>query len=136
MTTSSEGGFERFGFGVPWEDAASYSQGVRSGNMLFISGQFSHDMDGNILHAGDFEGQATSTFENLDRVLQRFNAQRTDIVELNVFVVDMRANFEAATAGVKRYLNGHRPANNTIGVSGLAFPEQVIEVAATVVLSG
>lgn len=126
--------FEHFGFGVPWEDAASYSQAVRAGNLLFISGQLSHDMEGTFLHAGDFEGQTAATLKNLDQVLARFDAQRPDIVEVNVFVVDLRANFDAAVASSKRYFGPHRPASNVIGVDALAFPDQLIEIAATVVL--
>jgi enamine deaminase RidA (YjgF/YER057c/UK114 family) len=134
MTTTSGSRFVHFGFGVPWEDAANYSQAVRAGNLLFISGQLSHTPEGTFLHAGDFEGQATVTLENLDRVLAEFGAERTDIVEVNVFIVDLRAHFDAALAGLKRYFGDHRPANNTIGVDALAFPEQLIEIAATVVL--
>jgi 2-iminobutanoate/2-iminopropanoate deaminase len=134
MATSGSSHFVHFGFGVPWEEAASYSQAVRAGNLVFISGQLSHTPDGTFLHAGDFAGQAAVTLENLDRVLAEFGAGRSDIAEVNVFVVDIRANFDAALAGVKRYFGEHRPANNTIGVDGLAFPEQLIEIAATVVL--
>jgi 2-iminobutanoate/2-iminopropanoate deaminase len=134
MTTNGRGRFQTFGFGVPWEDAANYSQAVRAGNLLFISGQLSHTPEGEFLHAGDFAGQAAVTLENLDRVLAEFGAERSDIVEVNVFVVDIRQNFEAGLAGVKSYFGDHRPANNTIGVAGLAFPEQLIEIAATVVL--
>ena len=134
MAISRSKRFEHFGFGVPWEDAANYSQALRAGNLLFISGQLSHTPDGEFLHAGDFEGQATVTLENLDRVLGEFGAGRSDIVEVNVFIVDIRAHFDAALAGVKRYFGDHRPANNTIGVAGLAFPDQLIEIAATAVL--
>jgi 2-iminobutanoate/2-iminopropanoate deaminase len=131
---ASSSRFVHFGFGVPWEDAASYSQAVRAGSLLFISGQLSHAPDGTFLHAGDFEGQVTVSLENLDRVLGQFGAERSDIVEVNVFIVDIRAYFDAALVGVKRYFGEHRPANNTIGVDGLAFPEQLIEIAATAVL--
>jgi 2-iminobutanoate/2-iminopropanoate deaminase len=134
MTTASSNRFVHFGFGVPWEDAANYSQAVRAGNLLFISGQLSHAPNGRFLHADDFAGQATVTLENLDRVLSQFGAKRSDVVEVNVFIVDIRAHFDAALEGVKRYFGEHRPANNTIGVDGLAFPEQLIEIAATAVL--
>jgi len=134
MTTTSGSRFEHFGFGVTWEDAASYSQAVRAGNLLFVSGQLSHDPDGTFLHAGDFEAQAAATLDNLDRVLSQFKAQRSDIVEINVFLIDLRANFDAAVAGTRRYFEPHRPASNVFGVESLAFPEQLIEIAATVVL--
>lgn len=134
MPTTDGNRFETFGFGVPWEDAASYSQALRAGNLLFVSGQLSHDAEGNFLHEGDFEEQTRVTFENLDRVLAKFGAQRSDIVEVNVFVVDLRANFDAVVAGSKRYFEPHRPTSNVIGVDALAFPEQLVEIAATVVL--
>ncbi len=126
--------FEHFGFEVPWEDAANYSQAVKAGNLLFISGQLSHDGDGTFIGEGDFERQLETTFTNLDKVLARFGADKTDIVEVNVFIVDLRENFEATGAGLSQYFGDHRPANNALGVAALAFPEQLIEVAATAVL--
>ncbi len=99
--------FEHFGFGVPWEDLANYSQAVRAGDRLYISGQLSHDMDGNFLHEGDVEAQADVAFANIDVVLRRFGAGRT---------------------------GDHRPASNAFGVVALALPEQLIEIAATAVL--
>ena len=127
--------FEHFGFGVPWEDAANYSQAVRAGNLLFISGQLSHDPEGNFLGEGDFNVQAERSFANLDLVLRRFEAERTDIAEVNGYVVDLRTNFDAALAACKRYFGKHRPAMNVLGVEALAFPPQLIEIGATVVLS-
>lgn len=126
--------FEKFGFDVPWEDAAGYSQAVRAGDLVFISGQLSHDEAGNFLGADDFDTQVRATFDNLDRVLERFGAERSDIAEVNVFLVNLRTHFDATAAGCKEYFGEHRPANNLIGVDALAFPDQLLEIAATVVL--
>ncbi len=126
--------FEHFGFGVPWEDAANYSQAVRAGDRLFISGQLSHDMEGNFLEAGDVGAQADVAFANLDVILRRFGAERTDIAEINIFLMDLRSNFAPAMAACKRYFGDHRPASNVFGVAALALPEQLIEIAATAVL--
>ncbi len=126
--------FEHFGFGVPWEDAANYSQAVKAGNLLFISGQLSHDEDGTFTGDGDFERQIETTFANLDKVLARFGADKSDIAEVNVFIVDLRENFEATGAALVKYFGEHRPANNALGVAALAFPQQLIEIAATAVL--
>lgn len=131
---ADDGRFELFAFGVPWEDAAGYSQGLRAGNLLKISGQLSHDLDGDFLHEDDFGGQLEATLVNLDRVLTHFGAERADVIEINVFVVDLRANFDAAIAGSKDFFGNHRPASNVIGVDALAFPPQLIEIAATALL--
>ncbi len=127
--------FEHFGFGVPWEDAANYSQAVKAGNLLFISGQLSHDEDGTFIGEGDFEQQLETTFVNLDKVLARFGADKTDIVEVNVYLVNFRENFEASGAGLVKYFGEHRPAANALGVTALAFPPQLIEIAAHAVLN-
>jgi enamine deaminase RidA (YjgF/YER057c/UK114 family) len=127
--------FEHFGFGVPWEDLANYSQAVRAGDLLFISGQLSHDADGNFLGEGDVEAQADTTLANLDLVLRHFGAQRSDIAEINVFLMDLRSNFAPAMAACKRYFGDHRPASNVFGTAALALPQQLIEIAATAVLS-
>lgn len=127
--------FEHFGFGVPWEDLANYSQAVRAGDHLFISGQLAHDAEGNFIGEGDIEGQADAALANLDLVLRRFQAERADIAEINVFLMDLRSNFGPAMAACKRYFGDHRPASNVFGVAALALPQQLIEIAATAVLS-
>ncbi len=123
-----------FSYGLPWEDAFGYVQGLRRGSVLRISGQLSHDLEGNFLHAGDFVGQTRVSFENLDRVLDHFGASRHDIVETNVFIRDIREHFSEFAALHKEYFGDYRPASNALGVVGLAIPDQLIEVAAHVIL--
>lgn len=127
--------FEHFGFGVPWEEANAYAQAVRAGDLLFVSGQLSHDEEGNFVGKGDFAVQAETTFANLDRVLRHFEAERSGIVELNIFLVNLRENWSATGDALRRYFGDLRPAANSFGVVELALPEQLIEVAATVVLA-
>jgi enamine deaminase RidA (YjgF/YER057c/UK114 family) len=127
--------FQHFGFGVPWEDQANYSQAVRAGDQLFISGQLSHDLEGNFLHEGDVAAQAEVALANIDVVLRHFGAERTDVVQVDIFVVGMSTNFWPAMAAFRQYFGAHRPASNAWGVVELALPQQLIEVAATAVLS-
>ncbi len=140
MSTSStdrdDAAFEHFGFGVPWEDAGNYAQAVRAGNLLFISGQLAHDPEGNLLGEGDFAAQAEATWANMDLVLQRFGAARTDIADVTVYVIDLRANFDATAAAGARYFGEHRPAMTIVGTDALAFPTQLVEISATAVLPG
>lgn len=123
-----------FSYGVPWEDAFGYVQGLRRGSVLRISGQLSHDLEGNFLHAGDFVAQTRQTFENLDRVLAHFGASRHDIIETNVFIRDIQEHFSEFAALHKEYFGDYRPASNGYGVVGLALPDQLIEVAAHAIL--
>jgi enamine deaminase RidA (YjgF/YER057c/UK114 family) len=124
-----------FSFGLPWEDAYGYCQGRKIGSFLRISGQLSHDLEGNFLHTGDFEQQVRATFDNVDRVLAHFQARRSQIVETNVFVRDLADHFFEFAAVHKEYFGEHRPTSNILGVVGLALPDQLVEIAAHVDLT-
>ncbi|MHA7261842.1 RidA family protein [Arthrobacter sp. TMN-37] len=124
-----------FSFGLPLEEAVGYSQGRRVGTTLRISGQYSHDMQGNFLHPGDFERQVRTAFENMDRVLAHFNAKRNHIIETNIFVRDLEDHISEFPALHKEYFGDYRPASNLFGVVRLGFPDQLVEIAAHADLS-
>jgi enamine deaminase RidA (YjgF/YER057c/UK114 family) len=82
---------EKYRFGLPWEDEWSYSQGVRTGNMIFISGQLAHSRDKKAngqpeLYFGSFEEQYRYALENVKAVLEHYGATMDDIVFLQNFV--------------------------------------------------
>src|SRR5262245_39871725 len=105
-----------FGFGMPWESAFGFSQAVQAGDTLYISGQLSHDQEGNFLGADDFELQTRTSLANLDRVLEHHGAQRTQIVETTVLIRNFRENFETAARLHADYFGGYRPASTAMGV--------------------
>jgi 2-iminobutanoate/2-iminopropanoate deaminase len=116
--------------GVPWEAEYGVTQGYSVNGTIHIAGQFAHDMQGNFVGAGDFTAQARQTLENLDRVLAGFGVGRSNLAEVVIYLTDPRAHFESCVALYKDYMGGHRAAGTLIGVSGLAFPEQIIEIRA------
>jgi 2-iminobutanoate/2-iminopropanoate deaminase len=126
--------FDFFGFGVPWEDLANYSQAVRAGNLLFVSGQLSHDAEGNFLD-GDVATQARNTCANLNTVLTQFGVERDRVVQFDVYLINLRDNFAPAVKECARYFGSHRPASNAFGVVDLALPQQLIEASAIAVLA-
>ena len=115
---------------VPWEQAYGVTQGYSVNGTIYISGQFSHDMQGAFVGEGDFEVQARQTLENLDRVLAGFNVTRSNIAEIVIYLTNPEEHFESSVRLFKDYVGQHRPAGTLIGVSGLAFPEQLIEIRA------
>jgi enamine deaminase RidA (YjgF/YER057c/UK114 family) len=119
-----------YSHGVPWEDAYGVSQGYSINGTLYISGQFSHDMQGAFVGEGDFEAQMHKTLENLDRVLAGFNVTKANIAEMVIYLTNPREHFEPCVGLFKKYVGQHRPAATLIGVSGLAFPQQLIEIRA------
>ena len=119
-----------YNHGVPWEEGFSVTQGRQVGDIIYISGQFSHDMQGEFVGEGDFEAQARKSLENLNRVLAGFGAMKSDLAEMVVYLTNPREHFEHYVRLHKEYVEDHRPAVTLIGVSGLAFPQQLIEIRA------
>ncbi|MFB0847522.1 RidA family protein [Paenibacillus oleatilyticus] len=122
-----------YNHGVAWEEAFGVTQGYSANGTIYISGQFSHDMQGAFVGEGDIEAQTRQTLENLDRVLAGFGVTRSNIAEMEVFLTNPQEHFEQFIVLYKEYVGDHRPAATLIGVSGLAFPHQLIEIRATAV---
>ncbi len=129
-------------FNVPWEEAYGYAQAIQVGRNLYISGQLSHDPSGVLVSPAtldesgkpaDFsqmEAQMRTTYDNAKRLLAQFGATLGNVVEETLFVLDVDAAFAVAGAVRREAYGVARPlvASNLIGVSRLAFPEQLIEI--------
>ncbi|MDC0713250.1 RidA family protein [Stigmatella sp. ncwal1] len=116
--------------GVAWEEGFGVSQGYSVNGTIYISGQFSHDMDGAFVGENDFEAQTRQTLENLDRVLAGFGVTRDHLAEVVIYLTNPKEHFQPCVVLFKEYVGKHRPAGTLIGVPGLAFPHQLIEVRA------
>ncbi|WP_030221567.1 RidA family protein [Streptomyces bikiniensis] len=123
---------QAFGFGMPWESLYGYSQAIRAGDTVYISGQLSHDSHGDFVGADDFELQVSTTLGNLDRVLKQFGAERSQVVETTVLVRNLRENFDTTARLHAEYFGRHRPTSTVMGVSDLALPDQLVEIGALV----
>jgi enamine deaminase RidA (YjgF/YER057c/UK114 family) len=126
--------FQKFGFGMPWEEAYGFSQAIRSGSRLYISGQLSHDMDANFVGEGDFELQVRTTFANIDRVLEAHGAHKDQIIETMVYVKNLREHFEDIARLHREYFGNHWPTSTLLGVVELALPPQLVEISAVAIL--
>jgi enamine deaminase RidA (YjgF/YER057c/UK114 family) len=97
---------------------------------LYVSGQVSTDKDGVVVGVGDLEAQIRQCFKNLKTVLASAGATLKDVVLLNVFMTDIR-QIDVFRTLRKQYLDNHNPpAITTVGVTGLAGPGLLIEIAA------
>lgn len=135
-------------FGLPWESAYGYGQAVQVGNVIFVSGQLSHDESGNliapapidaeggILGATNMELQMQTTYANAARLLQRLGATLDNVVEETLYVLDVDAAFAVAGKVRKAAYGTDRPgcASTIVGTTRLAFPEQLIEISFTAML--
>jgi enamine deaminase RidA (YjgF/YER057c/UK114 family) len=132
MNTANK--FEALSFGMPWEEDHGASQAIKSGSMLYISGQLSHDMDANFVGEADFELQVRTTFNNIDKILHSYGASRSQIVATTVYVKNLRAHFKEISRLHKEYFGDHRPTSTLLGVADLALPQQLVEISALAIL--
>lgn len=106
------------------------TQGYSVNGTLYISGQFSHDMEGTFVGEGDIEAQTRQTLENLDRVLAGFDVTRSNLAYVEIYLKNAQEHSEPVVRMFKEYVGLHRPAGSLIGVTYLASPEQLIEISA------
>ncbi|WP_327035035.1 Rid family hydrolase [Micromonospora ureilytica] len=125
---------DTFNHGVPWEAAYGYSQALRVGDTVYVSGQLSHDDQG-IVGENDIHKQCEVTFAHLDRVLEHFGATRRQVIRTTVILTNLRENFGSAAAAHSAYFGDHRPTSTTFGAVELALPGQVVEIGAVVLLN-
>jgi 2-iminobutanoate/2-iminopropanoate deaminase len=82
--------------GMPWEKEYGYAQAVKVGDIIYLSGQVSHDDTGNIVGPGDMEAQMRQAYANVRKVLAQYSATMDNIVDEILFVTDMDSAFQAA----------------------------------------
>ena len=96
----------------------TYSQAVRCGDLVFLSGQIPLDPTTMELVAGGFEDQVRRVFDNLEAVCQASGGSLADIVKLTVFLLDM-GHFPQVNTIMGEYFSRPYPARAAIGVAAL-----------------
>lgn len=96
----------------------TYSQAVRHGNLVFLSGQIPLDPATMQLVQGDIDAQIRQVLDNLSAVCVAAGGRLDDIVKLNVFLVDL-AHFPSVNQAMESYFHAPFPARAAIGVAAL-----------------
>ena len=110
-----------------------YCHAVRTGNLLFCSGQIPIDpAEGKIVEQG-VDGQAKQVFANIKAVLATAGATLDNIVKATVFLVDM-ADFPVVNEIYAENMGDHKPARSTIQVAALPLGS-LVEIEVIVELS-
>ena len=115
------------------EPVGLYPHARQAGNLLFLSGigprrRGSHDIPGVKLAADgtvesyDIEAQCKSVFENVRAILEDAGARWEDLVDVTVFLTDMRRDFAAFNRIYAQYFAGARPCRTTVEVTALPTP--------------
>lgn len=96
----------------------TYSQAVKVGSVVYLSGQIPLDPETMAMVGGDMEAQIVRVFENLRAVARAAGGDLADIVKLNVFLTDL-AHFPLVNEVMARYFTAPYPARAAIGVAAL-----------------
>ena len=95
-----------------------YSQAIRAGGTVYLSGQIPLDPATGEIVAGDFEAQARRVFENLKAVAGAAGLDLDAAVRMTIFLVDF-AHFPIVNRVMAEYLREPYPARVTVAVSAL-----------------
>lgn len=96
----------------------TYSQAVKVGRTVYLSGQIPLDPVTMELVGGDVEVQIRRVFDNLQAVARAAGGSLADVVKLNVFLTDL-ADFPKVNAVMAGYFREPYPARAAIGVAAL-----------------
>ena len=110
----------------------TYSQAVKVGNTVYLSGQIPLDPASGEIVAGEIRAQITRVFDNLAAVAKAAGGSLQDVVKLNVFLVDLK-HFPQVNEIMAQYFKEPYPARAAVGVAALPRGAQV-EMDAVMVL--
>jgi len=95
-----------------------YSQAVRAGNLLFVSGQVAINPGNGNVEATDIKGETTQVMKNLEAVLNSAGYQFDNVVKTTIFLSDMTL-FAQVNEIYGSYFSSNFPARETVAVKGL-----------------
>jgi len=110
----------------------TYSQAVRAGRTVYLSGQIPLVPETMTIIEGDISAQIMQVFDNLLAVAEAAGGDFSDIVKLNVYLTDL-AHFPLVNEIMGRYFQAPYPARAAIGVAALPKAAEV-EMDAIMVL--
>ena len=96
---------------------APYSQGIKAGGLVFVSGQLGVDPDGNMVEGGIAE-QTEQVMKNLSAILEAAGTSLHNVVKATIFLVDL-GDFQAMNEVYGRHMGDTPPARATFQVAAL-----------------
>lgn len=109
-----------------------YSQAVKAGNTVYLSGQIPLDPTTMEIVSDDFEMQARQVFTNLQAVCEEAAGTLGDIVKLNLYLVELD-NFAIVNKVMEEFFDMPFPARAAVGVKALPKGSQVEAEAVMVI---
>jgi 2-iminobutanoate/2-iminopropanoate deaminase len=115
------------------EPVSHYTDAVRAGELLFVSGCIAVDGEGRLVGRHDVVAQTRQVFANLRAVLAAAGASIHDVVKVTVYLTDVRDRAAVNTVR-EQVFGGTRPASTLVEVSSLVLDGASVEIDAVAVL--
>lgn len=115
------------------DPVGAYPHARRAGNLIFLSGVGPRkkgadtipgvelDVNGEILRY-DIEVQCHAVFSNVRAILEAAGAQWEDLVDITIFLTNMKDDFSAFNKVYASYFSSHKPCRTTVEVNALPTP--------------
>ena len=111
-----------------------WSNCIRAGDMLFISGQVARPLEGGRTLVGEKEyEQSKQIFTRIKLICEGAGGSLDDVVKLTIFMVNIKNNTEVWRAR-REFFTGDFPASTLVEVRSLAGPETLVEIEAVAYL--
>ena len=120
--------------GLP-EPISHYTDAVRAGDLLFVSGIVAVEAEGALVGGSDVVAQAEQVFALLGRVLAAAGTAPGDVVKVTLYLLD-KDDRPRINPVRQRFFGTARPASTLVEVSGLAVAGAKLEVEAVALLGG
>lgn len=101
-----------------------FSEAVRVGDMLFLSGQLGIVPGTNALAKGGIRGETRQTMDNIKAIVEKNGYSMNDLVKCTVMLQDI-AEWGTFNEEYRKYFNQHFPARSAFAASGLAMNARV-----------
>ena len=111
-----------------------YSQAVKAGGLMFISGQIPLNPETGDLVTGSIEDEANQVLQNIKSICEAAGHGMEDIVKITIFLTDL-GNFATVNEVMKKHFSEPYPARATVEISGLPLGVSV-EIEAIVSTNG
>ena len=104
---------------IGWNPGAPYSKAVKANGFLYVSG--------NVSQGDGIQAQTRQVLEQLKKIVEDAGSSLEDAVRCTVYLTNM-GDFAAMNEVYKQYFPSEPPTRTTIGVTGLARPEFIVEI--------
>ena len=111
-----------------------WSNAIRAGDTLYISGQVARPFEGGTGMVGNNEyEQSRHIFSRIERIIKAAGGTMDNLVKMTIYVVDIRNNTEVWRAR-REFFAGDYPASTLVEVRSLAKPDVLVEIEAVAYL--